>query len=148
MRFSVETTVLATPPVDFCAIPDKRLARVLLADSSLPSRLAIKSILSKAGYAVTGAASAAEARTRLDESEYELVLADLRSESEEAGPRVLEYARQKCFRPATIAIEADLSDNFSYPRQPVSVSNEDVCMLLDRVASVISQRADRRMRRG
>ena len=148
MRFSAETAVLDAPPFDFYAISDKRVARVLLADSSLPSRLAIKSILSKAGYAVTGAASAAEARTRLDESEYELVLADLRSESADAGPRILEYARQKYFRPATVAIEADLSDTFSYPRQPVSVSNEDVCLLLDRVASVISQRAGRRMRRG
>lgn len=64
------------------APPRKRpVARVLLADSELATRLTLKSILTAAGYAVDGAATAAEAVGKLDCHEYQLVLADLRSES-------------------------------------------------------------------
>jgi DNA-binding NtrC family response regulator len=127
----------------------KRVARVLLADTALPSRLALKSILTTAGYAVSGAATAAEAMSKLDEGEYQLVLADLRAESENAGPGVLAYARQKDFRPATMLFESDMSEAVipTLEEQPIHVSNEDVCNLLDRVASLISQRADRRGKR-
>jgi CheY-like chemotaxis protein len=135
----------------------QRVARVLLADTALASRLALKSILSTAGYAVSGAATAAEAVGKLDEGEYQLVLADLRAESEDAGPRLLAYARQKEFRPATALIESDISETSGLPREgapafrsqnsAVHISNENVYHLLDRVAELISQRADRRIKR-
>jgi len=133
----------------------RQVAKVLLADSDLASRLAVKSLLIAAGYEVQGAASAAEALVRLDEAEadtqgdFQLVLADLRSESEEAGPRLLAYARQKEFRPATALLASDISgrgvpdDNSDHI---VHVSNDDVSNLLDGVAELISQRADRRIR--
>ncbi len=93
---------------------EHKVARVLLADSDLASRLTLKSILSAAGYAVSGAATAAEAIGKLDESEYQLVLADLRTESAaDAGPELLAYARQKEFRPATALISSDLSETGS-----------------------------------
>src|SRR5580692_3310219 len=94
MRFPVETVLTEESG------PKRRrqrVARVLLADTALASRLALKSILSTAGYAVSGAATAAEAIGKLDEGEYQLVLADLRMESEDAGPRLLAYARQRSF---------------------------------------------------
>jgi CheY-like chemotaxis protein len=135
----------------------QRVARVLLADTALASRLALKSILSTAGYAVSGAATAAEAVGKLDEGEYQLVLADLRAESEDAGPRLLAYARQKDFRPATALIASDISETTGLPRQgspqcgsqnsAIHISNENVYHLLDRVAELISQRADRRIKR-
>lgn len=154
--------VTATPDnlVHAPALPGKadtpKVARVLLADSDLASRLAVKSILTAAGYAVSGAATSAEAIGKLDESEYQLVLADLRSESEEAGPGVLAYARQKEFRPATALIAADLletevpaADTAADVEEDslVKMSNEDVSYLLDRVARLIGERADRRMRK-
>jgi CheY-like chemotaxis protein len=129
----------------------KRVARVLLADTALASRLAIKTILSAAGYAVSGAATAAEAIGKLDEGEYQLVLADLRAESEEAGPRLLAYARQKEFRPATALIASDMSETGQASPEgeshnsAVHISNENVYHLLDRVAELISRRADRRI---
>jgi CheY-like chemotaxis protein len=124
----------------------QRVARVLLADTALTSRLALKSILSTAGYAVSGAATAAEAVGKLNEGE-------LRAESEEAGPRLLAYARQKDFRPATALIASDISETSGLARQgwsqnsAVHISNENVYHLLDRVAELISQRADRRIKR-
>ncbi|HEX4136150.1 MAG TPA: response regulator [Bryobacteraceae bacterium] len=139
-----------------------RVARVLLADTALASRLALKTILSTAGYAVSGAATAAEAIGKLDENEYQLVLADLRAESEEAGPHLLAYARQKEFHPATalissdiIASDASMESDTSAAGSPawedesrhsaVHISNENVYHLLDRVAELISRRADRRI---
>src|SRR5580658_6595479 len=136
----------------------KRVARVLLADTALASRLALKTILSTAGYAVSGAATAAEAIGKLDEREYQLVLADLRAESDEAGPRLLAYARQKEFHPATALIASDMYETGMYATggpvwegeshdSAVHISNENVYHLLDRVAELISQRADRRIKR-
>lgn len=142
----------ATPPRPARPSTKQNVARVLLADTVLASRLALQSILSKAGYAVRAAASAAEAVGSLDEGEYQLVLADLRAESDEAGPRLLAYARQKEFRPATALITSDMSEpdraccEDSSDERVVRISNENVSYLLDRVASLISERANRRIR--
>jgi CheY-like chemotaxis protein len=131
----------------------RKVAKVLLADSDLASRLTLKSLLGKAGYAVDGAASAAEAVCKLDAHEFQLVLADLRSESEDAGPSLLSYARQKEYRPATALISSDMKELESNRRatagsdRVVRMSNEDVSNLLANVAELISLRADRRMRR-
>lgn len=130
----------------------RSVASVLLADSDLASRLTLKSLLSKAGYAVDAAATAAEAIFWLDANQYQLVLADLRSESEDAGPALLSYARQKEYKPATASINLDMSELQSGKRagagadRVVRMSNEDVSNLLVSVAELISLRADRRMR--
>ena len=130
----------------------RNVARVLLADADLASRLTLKTLFSTAGYAVDGAATAAEAVARLEGHEYQLVLADLRTESEEAGPRLLSYARQKNYRPATALITSDLKavrpgkkDDTSAD-SVVSISDENVSYLLARVAELISHRAGRRIR--
>lgn len=150
MRSPVQIAASRTPPPK----PRKRrVARVLLADTGLASRLAIKTILSTAGYAVSGAATAAEAIGKLDEHEYQLVLADLRAESEEAGPRLLAYARQKDFHPATALLSSDMSETSGWDisgsseNRTIHMSNDNVYHLLDRVAELISQRADRRIRK-
>lgn len=130
----------------------RKVAKVLLADSALASRLTLKSLLSKAGYAVEGAASAAEAMSRLDAHEFQLVLADLRAESEFAGPALLSFARQKAYRPATALITSDMSgldsasSKWRDADRVVSVTNEDVSNFLANVAELIGNRADRRMR--
>jgi CheY-like chemotaxis protein len=126
----------------------RKLARVLLADSDLASRLTLKTLLLKAGYAVEGAASAAEAMSRLDANEFELVLANLRAESMDAGPALLSFARQKVYRPATALITTDMTGPFTWRDADsiVSVTNEDISNFLAHVAELIGNRADRRMR--
>jgi CheY-like chemotaxis protein len=130
--------------------PDRRVARVLLADTGLATRLTLKSILSTAGYSVSGVATAAEALGKLDTGEYQLVLADLRAESEDAGRQVLAYARQKEFRPATALLASDLSATDSRTlegeaRRSVHISQENISSFLSGVAEMIGRRADRRM---
>ena len=135
------------------AVPRRRVARVLLVDSDLASRLTLKSLMTAAGYAVECAASGSEAIGRLDSDEYQLVLADLRSESEESGSRLLAYARQKEYRPATALISSKLSEmhreisgDDGRRDSLVRISDENVSYLLARVADLISQRAGRRIR--
>lgn len=129
------------------------VARILLADSDLASRLTLRSLLSAAGYAVDSAASASEAIGKLDVSEYQLVLADLRTESDDAGDTLLSYARQKDFHPATALIASDLSE-MHIPENSgedadrlVQMSNANISYLLARVAELIGNRAYRRVRK-
>lgn len=80
---------------------DLELARVLLVDDDLTSRLTLQAVLEAGGYFVDSAASAAEAVGKLDERQYELVLSDLQMESPEAGLKVIAHARLMAYKPAT-----------------------------------------------
>jgi len=128
------------------------VARILLADTDLASRLTLKSLLLKAGYGVDSAATASEAIGKLDANEYQLVLADLRGESDDAGAGLLAYARQKEFRPATALIISHLSEmnmetgKSESPESVVRMTNENVSYLLASIAELIGHRADRRIR--
>ncbi len=61
------------------------LARVLLVDDELSSRLTLQTLLEAGGYSVDVAGSAAEAFSKLDEGQYELVLSEAEVESPQAG---------------------------------------------------------------
>ncbi len=127
------------------------LARVLLVDDELASRLTLQTVLEAGGYSVDVAASASEGLEKLDQQEYELVLSDLRRESPEVGPKLLAYARVRPYKPATALVTAH-QDSKLFPecpsgRQEVSVQTEDVASLLSKVAGLISSRATRRAER-
>ena len=123
------------------------LARVLLIDADLASRLTLKTLLQAGGYQVDGAACAVEALEWLDQGEYQLVLCDLRAESPAASQQVLSYARQKEYRPATALITSSLNldrQKHKGTDPQVVVNTQDVSNLLDRVAELIGWRAFRR----
>ncbi|MEZ5400900.1 MAG: response regulator [Bryobacteraceae bacterium] len=122
------------------------LARVLIVDDNPAARLTLQTVLRAGGYDVDSAASAAEAYGKLDDSEYELVLSDLRMESPDAGYRVLAHARGLDYRPATALLTTHSSFEASQPENGTLVETEDVEGLLSRVADLISSRAERRMR--
>lgn len=127
------------------------LARVLLVDDEVASRLTLQTLLEAAGYCVDVAASAAEALGKLDEQQYELVLSDLEMESPEAGLNVLAYARVKEYKPATALVTAyrDVADRKRSPQdeQQVSIGTENVSSLLGKIADMIGLRASRRSER-
>lgn len=132
----------ATKPVG----KDLELARVLLVDDDITSRLTLKTVLEAGGYWVDAAASAAEAVGKLDEQQYELVLSDLQMESPEAGLKVLAHARLMDYKPAT-AILTTYQNKRPDLRRPVLIKPEDVPGLLTKVADLISQRAARLVER-
>ncbi len=127
------------------------LARVLLVESDVASRLTLQTLLRACGYSVDVAASAAEAVGKLDEGIYELVLTDSHMESPEAGRGVLAYARRKEYKPATAMIRKQRDGNARDDRKISSrrmlVEAEDVSTFLAQVAERISLRATRRSER-
>ncbi len=122
------------------------LARVLLVDDDLTSRLTLKAVLEAGGYFVDSAASASEAVGKLDERQYELVLSDLQMESPQAGLKVLAHARLMHYKPAT-AILTTYQNARPEPLAglggPLLITPEDLPELLSKVADLISQRAAR-----
>ena len=125
------------------------LAKVLLVDDDVASRLTLQTVLRAGGYSVECAASAAEAVDKLDNNQYDLVLSDLHMESDDAGFRVLDHARHKEYRPATAIVSA--AYNSAGTDDPTSaqvmVEPEDVPWLLTKVADLIGVRASKRIQR-
>jgi DNA-binding NtrC family response regulator len=127
------------------------LARVLLVDDDVTSRLTLQTVLEAGGYRVDAAASAAEAVGKLDEREYELVLTDLRMESPEAGLKVLAHARMMDYKPATALVTTYQDHKRSRAEKNASstvlIEPEDLPGLLGRIADLISGRATRKVER-
>jgi CheY-like chemotaxis protein len=135
------SSILRKPPGK-----ELELARVLLVDDDIASRLTLKTVLEAGGYFVDSAASAAEAVGKLDERQYELVLSDLQMESPEAGLKVLAHARLMHYKPAT-AILTTYQNKEPDTHRPVFIEPEDLPGLLSKVADLISQRAARMVNR-
>src|ERR1017187_5019356 len=127
--------------------PALDLARVLLMHRELASRLALQTILQAGGYAVDVVGTPAEAISKLDEGQYELVLSDSDFGSEMVGRNVLAYARVKDYHPATALVNS-YEDGTRHPQpgQQGSICTEDLPNLLAEVAELIGGRATRRYR--
>ena len=82
------------------------MRRVLLVDDDQPVLFTLKAVLEMNGFEVETAASAAEARAKLKGVEYDVVITDIRMESEDAGMDVLRLARSQPNRPATAVLTA------------------------------------------
>jgi CheY-like chemotaxis protein len=133
--------------------PSLDLARVLLVHGELAPRLALRTILQAGGYFVDVAASPSEAITKLDSSQYELVLSDnnfgsMGSARMEAGRNVLAYARVKNYRPATALITSYEPLLKRRPGQgyEMAIHTENLPNLLGEIAELIGIRACRRYR--
>ena len=80
--------------------------RILLVDDDLAVLLTLKAVLELHGFEVETAGSSAEALARLASGVYQLVISDLRMESEEAGLEVIRAARRQAYDPATALLTA------------------------------------------
>jgi hypothetical protein len=98
---------------------------------------------------VDAVATPAEALSKLDEREYQLVLSDADLGARRAGGKVLAYARVKSYRPATALITSyRKSGSYTKTTRPdrVSICTENLPGLLLKVAELIGFRASRRYR--
>lgn len=118
-----------------------------MADDNPAARLTLQTVLEAGGYTVDAAASAAEAVGKLEQKEYELVLTDLHMESPESGLRVLAHARMMDYKPATALITTYLKKQAKISQEPMLIEPENLPELLDKVADLISERAQRRVLR-
>ena len=134
-------------PIRYAASRRLNLARVLLVHSDLAPRLALQTILEAGGYAVSVASTLAQALTKLDTCEYELVLCEGPLGAPETGRHVLAYARLKDYAPATALITSDLPV-VALPkdrgRRHMAIRTENLPALLEKIAELIGVRASRR----
>ncbi len=80
--------------------------RILLVDDELAILLTLRAILEMNGFEVDTAASSKEAQTKLKNGIYEMVITDMRMESETSGYDVIRVAREQPYDPATALLTA------------------------------------------
>lgn len=80
--------------------------RILLVDDDVAILLTLKAVLEMNGFEVQTASSAAEAVKKLESGVYQMVITDVRMESEEAGLEVVRAARAQAYDPATALLTA------------------------------------------
>ena len=88
--------------------------RILLVDDEIAVLLTLKTVLEISGYDVDTATSAREARHKLKAHTYDMVITDMRMESDQAGKEVIAYARTAEYHPAVALLTAfpDASDDW------------------------------------
>ena len=85
--------------------------RILLVDDEVTVLHTMKAVLEISGYDVDTAASAREGRSKIKLREYQMVITDMRMESDAAGREVIQAARIAPYHPAVALLTAfPLSD--------------------------------------
>ncbi len=80
--------------------------RILLVDDDLAVLLTLKAVLELHGFDVETASSTAEAFSKLESGVYQMVITDLRMETEDAGLEVIRAAHRQSYCPATALLTA------------------------------------------
>ena len=80
--------------------------RVLLVDDEVPVLLTMKAVLEISGFDVDTATSAREGMLRIKKNEYEMVITDMRMESDASGREVIQAARTAPYHPAVALLTA------------------------------------------
>jgi CheY-like chemotaxis protein len=97
--------------------------RILLVDDELAILLTLKAILEMNGFEVETAASAREAVQKLSTAEFNMVITDMRMETDTAGYEVIRAAKQQPYNPATSILTA-------YPQTSAEWKNRGAHSLL------------------
>ncbi|HZQ90727.1 MAG TPA: response regulator [Terriglobales bacterium] len=82
------------------------MRRILLVDDELAILLTLKAVLELNGFEVETAASSGEAMKLIQSKTYDMVITDMRMETENAGYDVIRTARQQPYDPATAILTA------------------------------------------
>jgi DNA-binding response OmpR family regulator len=80
--------------------------RVLLVDDEVAVLLTMKAVLEISGFDVDTATSAHEGRSKIRSREYQMVITDMRMESDAAGREVIQAARTAAYHPAVALLTA------------------------------------------
>jgi len=124
--------------------------RILFVDDDLAVLLTLKAVLEIHGFEVETAASTAEAFSRLESGVYDMVISDLRMETEEAGLEVIRAARRQHYAPATALLTAypPNGDHWSLePAESLLVKPLGTSDLVRQVEALLIRRADEQQRR-
>src|ERR1700709_2689432 len=80
--------------------------RILLVDDEIAVLLTLKAILEINGFDVDTAASARDAKLKLKNKQYAMVITDMRMENDAAGAEVIQAARKAEYHPALALLTA------------------------------------------
>ncbi len=80
--------------------------KVLLVDDEVTVLLTMKAVLEISGFDVDTAASAREGKAKIRTREYQMVITDMRMESDAAGKEVIAAARTAPYHPAVALLTA------------------------------------------
>ena len=80
--------------------------RILLVDDEVAVLLTMKAVLEISGFDVDTAASARDGKAKLRKHTYDMVITDMRMESDEAGREVIVAARTAPYHPAVALLTA------------------------------------------
>ncbi len=80
--------------------------RVLLVDDEVPVLLTMKAVLEISGFDVDTATSAREGKVRIKKNEYQMIITDMRMESDAAGREIIHAARTAPYHPAVALLTA------------------------------------------
>ncbi len=86
--------------------------RVLLVDDEVTVLLTMKAVLEISGFDVDTAASAREGKSKIKLREYQMVITDMRMESDAAGREVIQAARTAAYHPAVALLTAFPEDDW------------------------------------
>ena len=109
--------------------------RVLLVDDDVAILLTMKAVLEMNGFEVETAASAREARMKIKHSEYQMVMTDMRMESDAAGREVIQAARVAPYHPAVALLTA-------YPEDEGGESGADQMLMKPMQTAVLVQQIE------
>ena len=88
------------------SIEDIMTARILLVDDEHSILMTLTAILQKNGFQVISASSAREAKEKLARDRFDLVISDLKMETDGAGFEVVKAALEQSYKPATLLLTA------------------------------------------
>jgi DNA-binding response OmpR family regulator len=91
--------------------------RILLVDDDVAILLTLKAVLEMNDFEVQTASSASEAVKKLESGMYQMVITDVRMESEEAGLEVVRAARAQAYDPATALLTAFPPNNGDWTQE-------------------------------
>lgn len=124
------------------------MSRVLLVDDDQPVLLTLKAVLELNGFEVDIAASVAQAREKLKAGEYDVVITDVRMETEDAGYEVLRLARAQRNRPATAILTAYPPSDEGWRKESVEsllVKPIGTRQLVQQLETLLARRAGTRL---
>jgi DNA-binding response OmpR family regulator len=88
--------------------------RILVVDDEPAILLTMKALLEMHGFEVEGASSARDAKGKLRNSVFHMVITDMRMESDEAGREVIRAAKEAASQPAVALLTAFPMDDDSW----------------------------------
>ena len=124
--------------------------RILLVDDEVTVLLTLKAVLEISGFDVETAASAREGRAKIKHHEYDMVITDMRMESEASGAEVVHAARVAPYHPAVALLTAFPVDEGDWDSgiapDKVLVKATQTRVLLGQLEKMLTTRAEKLQR--